>query len=396
MAGLSLYFYRYGAWRSGSALLIRMAVWSMLVFLAGPVLLSTVPFFQHYGGFRLTPPRGDSWANTLGCMIGLLLYCRKAGLKPVVFVTWLSGAFGGLALTTAQFIKVLCISPGNPNLTDNPAVIAAWQHWRSANWHSIALEQFAGVLYGLAILIPIGILATRLPVQRDEPRVRRWTEIYAVVFIFNILTYLNVVKNIEDWTAPHRIAVNGGEGVFRSVAEVLKAPLFGSIQLSAWSWFTLMWLAFTAGTILVLVRHRRHPIALIPATWLGKGQLLYLLFLWLMVIANFAKALVAFHDSRIATEGTIMFNALICTVLILGWARQPDEVPAPREANYGLFTRKALALTAVLLFSTTVLYTTGFRVIYGDKTTGWGGANLRLGPNADWRIKPILKSKPHS
>ena len=79
VAGLSLYFYRYGAWRSGSALLIRMAVWSMLVFLAGPVLFSNVPFFQHYGGFRLQPPRGDSWANILGCMIGLLLYCRKAG-----------------------------------------------------------------------------------------------------------------------------------------------------------------------------------------------------------------------------------------------------------------------------------------------------------------------------
>ena len=71
VAGLSLYFYRYGAWRSGSALLIRMAVWSMLIFLAGPVLLSNVPFFQHHGGFRLTPPRGDSWSNTLGCMVGL-------------------------------------------------------------------------------------------------------------------------------------------------------------------------------------------------------------------------------------------------------------------------------------------------------------------------------------
>ena len=48
VAGVSLYFYLYGAWRSGSALLIRMAVWSMLVFLAGPVLLSNVPFFQHH------------------------------------------------------------------------------------------------------------------------------------------------------------------------------------------------------------------------------------------------------------------------------------------------------------------------------------------------------------
>ena len=396
VVGIALYFYRYGAWRSGSALLIRMAVWSMVVFLVGPVLLSNLPFFQHYGGFRLMPPRGDSWANTLGCMIGLILYFQKTGQKSMVFATWLSGAFGGLALTSAQFIKVLCYSPGNPRLTDNPVVIQAWQHWRSANWHSIALEQFAGFLYALAIVVPIGLLASRLPLRRDDPRVRPWTEIFAVVFIFNILTYLNIVKNIEDWTAAHKVAVNGAQGVFRSVAELLRAPLFGSIELSAWSWFTLMWLAFTAATILVLVRHRRHPVALIPSTWLGKGQLLYLMFLWLMVIANFSKALVAFSDGRIATEGTIMFNALICTVLILSYACLPVEAPAFRSVDFALFTRKAVAFALVLLVATATIYTVEVRSIYGDRPTGWGGNNLRLGPNADWRVKPLLKTKPHA
>ncbi len=396
VAGVALYFYCYGAWRSGSALLIRMAVWSMLVFLAGPVLLSNLPFFQSHGGFRLTPPRGDSWANILGCLIGLLLYFRKTGQKPVVFATWLAGALGGLALTTAQFVKVLCYSPGNPRLTDNPVVIQAWQHWRSANWHSLALEQFAGFLYGLAIVVPLGILASRLPARRDEPRSRPWTEIFAVVFTFNVLTYLNIVKNVGDWTRPHKVLAGGAEGVFRSVAEVLRAPLFGSINLSAWSWFTLMWIAFTAGTILVLVRHRRHPVALIPSTWLGKGQLLYLMFLWLMVIANFSKALVAFSDNRIATEGLIMLNALVCTVLLLAWARPADETPALRGADYGLFTRKAVALTAVLLVATTTFYTAGVRSLYDNQPTGWGGNNLRFGPNADWRVKPLLKSKPHA
>jgi hypothetical protein len=308
----------------------------------------------------------------------------------------LSGAFGGLALTTSQFIKVLCYSPGSPRLTDNPLVIQAWEHWRSANWHSLVLEQFAGLLYGLAIVVPIGLLASRLPPRRNEPRVRPWTEVFAVVFIFNILTYLNIVKNIQDWTAARKIPVNGAEGVFRSVAEVLRAPLFGSISMSAWLWFTLMWIAFTACTILVLVRHRHRPVALIPASWLGKGQLLYLMFLWLMVIANFTKALVAFSDGRIATEGTIMFNALVCTVLILGYARQQDEAPAFKEADFGLFTRKAALLTAVLLVVTTTFYTTGIRSLYGDQPTGWGGHNLRFGPDADWRVKPLLRTKPHA
>jgi hypothetical protein len=396
VGGVSLYFYRYGAWRSGSALLIRMAAWSMIVFLAGPVLLSNLPIFQSFGGFRLAPPRGDSWANILGCLIGLLLYFRKTGQKPIVFATLLAGALGGFALTTAQFVKILCYSPGNPRLTDNPAIIETWQHWRSANWHSIALEQFAGFLYGLAIVIPIGILASRLPGRRDELRVRPWTEIVAIVFILNIVTYINIVKNVRDWTAAQKVVAGGSEGVFRSVAEVLRAPLFGNIALSAWTWFTLMWAAFTVCTIAVLVRHRSHPIALFPATWLGKGQLLYLTFVWLIVIANFSKALVAFSDGRIATEGTTMFNALVCTVLILACARLPDETPALRAADYGLLTRKAVLLLGLLLVAVPTLYTVGVRTLYGNQWTGWGGNNLRFGPEADWRIRPLLKSKHHN
>ena len=129
---------------------------------------------------------------------------------------------------------------------------------------------------------------------------------------------------------------------------------------------------------------------------LGKGQLLYLMFLWLIVIANFTKALVAFSDGRIATEGTTMFNALICTVLILGFASPGDETPAFKSVDFGLLTRKATLLLSVLVLGTTALYTTGVRALYGNQWTGWGGNNLRFGANADWRVKPILKSRHHN
>lgn len=391
VVGIGIYFKRYGAWRDGSALLVRMASWSLIVFIVGPVLLSNLPVFQSVGGFRLAPPRGDSWSNILGCYIGLLLHFRKTGQKPVVFAGLLAGALGGLALTSAQLIKLLCVSPGNPVLTSNAAVIEFWKHWRSANWHSIVLEQFAGFLYGLAIVIPLGILASRLPVRRDEPRSRPWTEIFAVVFVFNIVGYINIVKNINDWTSVRNV----GQGVFRSVAEFLRAPLIGNLNLSAWTWFTLMWLAFTACTVWVLARHRKQPVALIPTNWLGKGQLLYLMFLWLIVIANFTKALVAFHDSRIATEGMVMVNALICTVLILGFARPQDETPEIREANYDVLTRKAVVWLGVFLVGAMTIYTAGIRALYGNQFVGWGGNNVRFGENADWRAKPILKSGKH-
>jgi hypothetical protein len=395
-AGAFIYFWKYGAWRSGSALLVRMAVWSLVVFLAGPVLLSNLSVFQNIGGFRLTPPRGDSWANILGCYLGLILHFRKTGQRPMLFAAVLSGALGGFALTTAQFVKVLCYSPGNPRLTTNPAVIEAWQHWRSANWHSIALEQFAGFLYGLAIVIPLGILAARLPVQKEEGKVRAWTEIFSIVFVFNIVSYLNLVKNVRDWTAPHSVTVNGAQGFFRSVRQVLRAPLFESIQLSAWSWFTLVWVLFTASTITVLLWHRRRSIALMPTTWLGKGQLLFLIFLWMMVIGNFSKALVAFSDNRIGTEVAVMVNGLVCTIIVLCCPATRSDEPSLLHADYALLIRRTAWLLCILLLATTVIYTTGIRSIYGDQWTGWGGNNRRFGEDADWRIKPILKSRKHN
>ena len=391
VAGIAAYFKRYGAWRSGSDLLVRMAGWSLIVFIIGPVLFSNLPIFQSVGGFRLAPPRGDSWANILGCYIGFVLHFRKTGQKPIVFAALLAGALGGFALTTAQFIKLILLAPGNPVLTDNAAAIEFWKHWRSANWHSVALEQFAGFLYGLAVLIPLGLLAARLPVRKEEPRLRPWTEIFAVVFVLNIVGFINIVKNVDDWTD----ARNVGTGVFRSVAEILRVPLIGNINLSAWTWFTLFWLAFTGVTVWVLVRHRKQPVALFPTTWLGKGQLFYLVFLWLIVIANFTKAVVAFSDGRIATEGAVMINAFICTVLILVCARQADEPTPMQTADYGALTRKAVLWNCIFLVGAMTLYTAGVRVVYGDKFARWGGNNQRFGENADWRVKPILKSGKH-
>lgn len=392
VAGIAGYFWRYGAWRSGSALLVRMALWSLIVFFLGPVLLSNVPFFQDFGGFRLAPPRGDSWANILGCYLGLLLYCHKTGRREIFFAAVLAGALGGFALTTAQFIKVLFLTPGNPVLTQSPEVIEAWMHWRSANWHSLVLEQFAGVLYGLAILVPVGLLATRVPIRREKFQVRPWTQIFALVFVFNVITYINVVKNVNDWTEPHPV----GQGVWRAVAEVLHAPLFKSLALIPWMWFTLMWGTFTIGTIWILMRHRTQPVALIPTNWTGKGQLLYLSFLWLIVIANFSKALVAFHESRIATEGVIMFNALVCTVLILVHVSGRHQLPKLEAADFSTLTRRAAGLGAIILLGSMLFYTAGIRAIYGDKSVGWGGNNLRFGAKADWREKPILLNHQHN
>jgi hypothetical protein len=71
--GIGAYFARYGKWRSGSSLLLHLALGWFIVFLLCPVLL----------GIRVTPPRNDNWAGGLGVFLGLLLYTWRNGLLSV-------------------------------------------------------------------------------------------------------------------------------------------------------------------------------------------------------------------------------------------------------------------------------------------------------------------------
>ena len=175
----------------------------------------------------------------------------------------------------------------------------------------------------------------------------------------------------------------------------MKAPWFASIEISSVGWFTIIFALMTICTIALLAVHLRRPLAVVPSSWLGKGQMLYLVFLWAIVIGNFMRAVVAFSEQRLATEGVITVNALIATFLMLFYARDKDDVTIRPEEQYGAYIRKAVLGGLALMLLFTAGFTSFVRGVYGDKHDGWGGPNLRFGADADWRKKPILKNKQH-
>lgn len=380
--GIAIYFARYGKFRSGASLPLHMAIGGLLAFLIGPVLLSNA--FQSVGGFRMVPPRGDNWAIVVGVLLGVVRYMRRNDLKPVVDMAMLSGLIGGVGFQIAQTLKIVLYMPGNPVRVSDPATVQAWAHWHAANWHSIMAEQGVGLFYGLAIVLPMSMLARRAAVREGEPRVRRWTEAFAVFFILNVLLYVNLVKNLNDWTAERA-------GGFRSVPLVMKAPLMPFWEMTARGWFNLMFVCIALCTVALLVAHFRRPLAIVPKDWLGKGQLFFLVFLWAIVIGNFEKALVSFSEQRLGTEATIFVNALIVTYLILARAPgpwKPEGLWQPRMKRWMWMGAAACLVCASLYLVVT-------RSVYGDAHDGFGGRNRRFGPEADWRVKPILLDRAH-
>jgi len=204
-------------------------------------------------GLHMTPPREDGWAGMIGLIAGLLLFCRRYRLGGVAFATVATGFLGGIGFALGQAIKMTGISTG-----------------LETNWHSV-MEQTQGMLHGIALAIAMGLLLRRAPAVKDDFPARRWAEAYSVVFVLWLLTYLNFRRSPGNWlplidSMPERMYGIAGAAHF--------LPSRGFV-----GWFELAFLALGLALVWLLVLHLRHGLALVPATWLGKGQLLYLAFL---------------------------------------------------------------------------------------------------------------------
>ncbi|WP_165229086.1 hypothetical protein [Aquisphaera insulae] len=322
---------------AGTSLVIHMAAgwWAGLALL---VLLL---------GLRMTPPRGDNWAGCTGMVAGILIYCLRTGLPEVARATIVTGVIGGIGFAAASMLKLVEVTSGY-----------------TTNWHSV-LEQTTGFFNGIAIALAMRGLARRvgrLPDGEQEPSVRR-TRPLAVAFVLLMIPYLNLRKNVPDWTR------------VKSVPEVL----YG---IPAWLWFDLAFVVVAAGLAVLLARHARRPLAVVPTSPLGAGQGLFLLLLAIMVIGNFEKALVSFADQRLITEGVIHVNAVICAVLLLVDDAVPDPSPSPemagRPRRWGRLLAAGLAASLLAIVADWAIV----RSIYGDRFAGHAGLHIRFGPDA--------------
>jgi hypothetical protein len=234
------------------------------------------------------------------------------------------------------------------------------------------LEQTYGLINGLGLGIAAVLLARRTPVQEDAASTSSWTKPYAIGFILLVITYLNLDKDPGIW-------VQGG---------TVPSRLYG---LSALSWFNLAYAVVAAAVLMLLVRHQRQRIALVPLSEKGKGQLLLLAFLWWIVLGNFERSLGGFTPQRLITEGVIHFNAVVLTVLVLFWPASFEPLPnfqvsrPPRRTAVFLGAALLAAALSVVVDWATV------RHLYHNQFAGHSGLHIRFGPNAT-----ATKAKPAS
>jgi hypothetical protein len=300
-------------------------------------------------GLRMTPPRGDNWAGCLGMAAGLFWYCRRTALHVLARAALYSGFIGGIGFAAASMLKLVEVTSGY-----------------ETNWHSI-LEQTTGLFNGIGVAAAVAALARRTPPLVDEREQRAWTEPFALGFVVLGITYLNSRKNVGHWVA----------------SKALPADMAG---LPSWVWYDLGYLALTLALVVLCIRHRRRTLAVLPESWLGKGQLLYLVLLWMVVVFNFERAIVAFQAQRLVTEGVLYLVALACTLLPLlspvPTAVSSYEQPAAlvSRERWRMTTVVAAGLVGAIL--SIVADWAIVRAIYGDRFAGHAGLHIRFGPKA--------------
>lgn len=385
--GVAIYFILAGKFRNDAKLLVYLSLGWLVAFIAMPVLGSI--FLIQYGGLRLMPPRSDDWAGIVGVFLGGLIWSRRHNLKPVSHVMTLGFFLGGISFATVPMVRYLVRYPGHPYRFPN-GVPEAFQHFQSANWHSI-LEQSHGFGHGLAIAIGMAMLWRRQPYDTREGKVGGWTVAFGAFFAWCVVGFLNMYKLVETWREN------------KSIPESLKAPLIGFIHAPPEVWFNVVW--WTAATVcgLLLLLHQRRRLEIVPASWVGKGQLLYVIFLWMIVIGNLCRAIPGFSDGRMVTEWVIFMNACLATLLIIALPGRSAATALTAKTAKSDQPARGWPWLSLTWFAGIVV-ATGFVAAYGYSTLalyqkdleGSRNANhRRFGPDAKWRIDPILKHGAH-
>lgn len=408
--GLVVYFFLHGKFRNGASLFLYLAAGWLICFLI--VAIPGHVIFHGVGGLSLTPPRNDNWAGTLGVFLGAVAWFCRYKMQPAAFAAVLTGVAGGTAFVCAQLTKLLFLRIGSgfvqaPEAQEtlrtapveevrakvgavHEAARAAmqesgWAHFHQGNWHSI-YEQTAGLYFGIALALVFAFLARRLPPPDETGPPPRWGRAFSVFFVLIALTYLNLMKNVSEWAKSLNWLETDPSWNMR--------PLPEFVSFSPQGWFNLLYLAVGIAFLALAWRHIKRDISLVPATALGRGQLLFILFLWIVVIGNCERALVNFQEGRLITEATIWFNACLATVLILVLPRERDSVEISYDAYRPPWMRTMIggALAACLVVYG-VWWTT--RQAYGDNFSGYAGWQHRMGDYAEWKINPKMRSGEH-
>lgn len=275
-------------------------------------------------GLHMTPPRSDNWSGCLGLFTGLLAYLLVRRNRAAVAMAVSGFLFGGLGFALGDFVHMLGRAQWGPIGTYS--ALQGLDYWK---W----MEQLFGLIMGLGVATAfLGTVRSKLAPPLED-RDRGKLSFLAWLFLMVVMMWSNLQKNVETWIENEHIP----------------ARLMG---IDAGHWFGAVGVLLTAFIVAAIVRGRLGRLALAPSTHRGRAQLLFLLILWIAIVAAFLQAL-----PRMAGPGVLFVHmtfwitaaagSFILLVLPGASAAGPGEFLDMTDPSWKLDKRHWIALLLI-------------------------------------------------
>lgn len=266
-------------------------------------------------GLHMTPPRSDNWSGCVGLFLAIVFYLVHRKNKAALNVTLFGFLAGGVGFAVGDFFNMLGRANWGP--IGRFEALQGLDYWK---W----MEQLFGLIMGLGV----GLVFLRRLKQKlsppDENRAGGNLTTVGLLFLLIIMMWANLHKNVINWAK----------------GEHIPEYLFG---IPAQWWFLIVGLILSAMILIAIIRHRCQDLPLAPTSDFGRGQLLFLIILWIAVAGAFTQALPGMaRKGAFFVHVTFWITGGICSLIVLVLSSKPRLLPEVQVTASDQFWKSGL------------------------------------------------------
>ena len=301
-------------------------------------------------GLHMTPPRSDNWSGCVGLFAALLVYLMRRHDRAAVKVAAFGFLAGGIGFAMGDFVNML--GRAGWGAIGRYEGLQGLDYWK---W----MEQLFGLVMGLGVALGfLGRLRTRLA-PAEEDQASGWLNTVAAVFLFVVMMWHNLAKNVRTWAQGQHIP-----------------ETFFSVQTNRW--FLMVSLLLAVAILVAILRHRHGTLRFVPAASIGRAQLLFLLILWVAILGASAQAL-----PRMAEKGVFFVHTsfwitgALCSLLLLYLSVDPWWHPSAALGPGDVYWRVSVRFWLCSLVAPLLLLTLAYLTV-SSHTEPLSGSHLRF------------------
>jgi hypothetical protein len=260
-------------------------------------------------GLRMTPPRSDNWSACVGMFIAIICYLTYQKNQAALKVTLYGFLAGGIGFSVGDFVNMLGRAQWGP--IGSLTALQDLDYWK---W----MEQLFGLIMGIGVgWIFLKSLRRNL-IPPEEDKSDGILNTLGLVFLLIVMMWNNLYKNVRNWAKGNHIPEN----------------FFG---IKTYWWFLLVGMLISAIVLVAIIKYRRQKLPLAPSSAFGRGQLLFLVILWVAIIGAFMQAFPGMARKGVFfVHTTFWLTGGICSLIVLGLSGKTDYHLEPKLAasNY--------------------------------------------------------------